>query len=248
MPYVTLHPLGGGEISFRGTEPQLISDTLSPAQSRETAIAMLVAHAVQLGEVIDVEVSDVEEHLTLWVHPDGQVIVVASNNRPQPAPAPTPAVFAPLETTIEDTDTPARGTALTPVPEDDFQDETAISARRAPTTRVTLHFDDGDPVTFTQTTVLGRAPRPQPRYGDCALVSIPDAQGSVSKTHCIITVVHEVVELIDLESTNGTDVEREGKEWPSPPGTPVVLHDGDTVHLGDSAALVRLVRAGPGDA
>lgn len=245
MPYVSLHPQGGGDVTFRDAPTHHIPDSYTPARSREAAIALLIAHAVDVGEVIDVEVADIDQHLTLWVHPDGQVVVVASNTRPHPST--TPHTALPALADGEDTDTPPRGIPPVHGPAGDADDDTVLSARRTPSLTVSVQFASGDVVSFSETAVLGRAPRPQPRYGDCVLIRVPDAQGSVSKTHCVITVVDGIVELIDLESTNGTDVGRNGKEWTAPPGTPIQLQDGDTVHLGDSAALVRIVRAGPGD-
>ena len=239
MPYVTLYATGGGDVSLGTRGTHTLAAELPPAHARQAAIDILVSHARGLEHPLDVEVSDIDAHLTLRIHKDGTVEVVASNHRQRDGQMPAalwtpPAMLMP--TVIPDSPQP-------------ITDETVIvAARRSAPLRVSLVFSGGTTIGLDRTAILGRKPRAQDRYGDATLVEVERTDASISKTHCVVELANGQVEITDLGSTNGTSITREGIALELSPGTPAKLEDGDTVHLGDSSALARIVHDGLEDA
>ena len=87
------------------------------------------------------------------------------------------------------------------------------AAKRKPSPRAVLLFDDGskNALAVPSTLVLGRKPAPQ-RLQDMVL-TVPDHTGTVSRSHARIEITEDGLWITDLGSTNGTRViDAGGKE------------------------------------
>jgi pSer/pThr/pTyr-binding forkhead associated (FHA) protein len=130
--------------------------------------------------------------------PDGAGVNPTALPAPTPAalPAPTPAVLpAPAPGPIE-----APPTA--PTASDSILEATVVVPRRARTWK--LETDQGQKVELTGTTVIvGRDPAFPAGVTDAQLVSLTDADRSVSKTHARLDLVDGAWLVTDLHSTNG---------------------------------------------
>lgn len=71
---------------------------------------------------------------------------------------------------------------------------------------VLLVFDTGQQVLLTGTGLLGRNPEPYDKFPGAQLVSVDDPDASVSGTHLVIAEGPDGMWLMDLASTNGTEV------------------------------------------
>lgn len=70
------------------------------------------------------------------------------------------------------------------------------------------------------------------------MVAIPDETRSISKTHLSFRVSERGVEVSDLGSTNGTEIERDGAVRELVVGTPVLAAVGDTVRFGERSLVI----------
>jgi len=97
----------------------------------------------------------------------------------------------------------------------------------------------GKDVEIHDTVVIGRAPIPRPGE-ECTLLRVESPDRSISRSHMLLRVVGDQVVAIDLGSNNGTKLLRPGQPDQMVTNTPVPVHDGDTLDLGESVQ-VRLV-------
>jgi pSer/pThr/pTyr-binding forkhead associated (FHA) protein len=103
---------------------------------------------------------------------------------------------------------------------------------------VVLHVDSGDVVAVAATLVIGRNPDAGRGGPDARAVRIPDDTRSLSKTHATVRPAGDGIEVVDLHSTNGTVLVRDGVESPLAAGVPVVAVPGDTIRIGDRTLAV----------
>ena len=103
-----------------------------------------------------------------------------------------------------------------------------------------LVLDTGQRIRVAGRVLLGRDPQARADVGDARLIAIPDETRSISKTHLSLRVTELGVELSDLGSTNGTEIERDGRIAVVAAGTPVLAARGDTVRFGDRTFVIHL--------
>lgn len=116
--------------------------------------------------------------------------------------------------------------------------DTAV-VRVAPSTpAATVVWDDGTMTSVLTRTIFGRNPRPVPTL---TVVSVADTTMSLSKTHFEITPTDSGgVVIVDLHSTNGVSLRRDGVTSVLIPGEPLVLRSGDIVEIGPRRARVEV--------
>lgn len=104
-----------------------------------------------------------------------------------------------------------------------------------------LVLSTGLVVALDRPVVLGRAPQAA-RVSSAELprlVSLPSPQHDISRTHAEVRLDDGDVLVTDLDSTNGVLVQRPGRgSRRLRAGEPVVLHEGETVDLGDGVTFV----------
>ncbi len=104
----------------------------------------------------------------------------------------------------------------------------------------------GEVVEFERAVLLGRNPSPDARFPDARLVSVPDPDKSVSKTHAALELIDGRVWVHDLDSTNGVWVaEPDNEATEVRPGLRTEVKPGWSVELG---SVVVGVTAGGGSA
>lgn len=103
-----------------------------------------------------------------------------------------------------------------------------------------LVLDTGQRIRVAGRVLLGRDPQARADIGDARLVAIPDDTRSISKTHLSLRVTERGIELSDLGSTNGTEIERDGQIAVVAPGAAVLAARGDTVRFGDRTFVIHL--------
>ncbi len=104
-----------------------------------------------------------------------------------------------------------------------------------------LVFSNGDVVTLDRGLVLGRAPRiPDGHTGDQPnLVKLNDPTNEVSSQHLEVRLDHWYVLVVDLGSTNGTEVRLPGQDpMRLRPGTPLPIEPGTVVNLAEVLRFV----------
>ncbi|MGO2528190.1 MAG: RDD family protein [Microbacterium gubbeenense] len=101
-----------------------------------------------------------------------------------------------------------------------------------------LEIDSGQRVRVGGLIVLGRAPRAEDVPQGVSRVAIPDDTRSISKTHLSARPLADGVEIIDLDSTNGCEIERAGQTRAIPPRTPIRAIPGDVVRFGDRSLVI----------
>lgn len=141
--------------------------------------------------------------------PPAGAVPPAPGAAPAPPPAPTP-VPAPM---------PASVPAAAPEPLAGF----------------VLQLDTGQRVEVSEPVVLGRDPAD---VGGARRVPVADDTFSVSKTHLLLRPAGHGVELVDQNSTNGTEVVHDGVERVLEPGQASVAVPGDTIRIGDRSAVL----------
>jgi hypothetical protein len=94
-------------------------------------------------------------------------------------------------------------------------------------------FDDGATFGLDRSYVIGREPVPTDR-STAELLVLHDNNETLSRTHAELTLSDWSVQLVDLNSTNGTYIwDATFERWNQlAPGHPVELNSGDTVALG----------------
>lgn len=142
-----------------------------------------------------------------------------------PAPAPARRVPAPASA-------PAPATP---------QASTSQAASGPSTPGIVLTLDNSEEVRVEGAGILiGRDPALIPGGPALALAAIIDPTKSVSKTHLAIMRSGTAVVAIDLGSTNGSSLLRDGSERTLGPHEQVALRTGDTIRLGDRHARIRI--------
>lgn len=94
-------------------------------------------------------------------------------------------------------------------------------------------FDDGSSFGLDRSYVIGREPRGSDD-SSAELLTVHDNNDTLSRTHAELRLTGWTVQLIDLESTNGTYIwDASNEQWNQlTPGHPVELRSGETVALG----------------
>lgn len=161
---------------------------------------------------------------------------------PEPASAPQPT---PRPEPIEESATPSSSVApaetLLPGATSSTWSAPDLmpSADAAPTASLVL--DSGEQLDVPATgAVLGRAPSVAGADAGAAPLPVADSTKSVSKTHVALRWVDGALVAVDLGSTNGSGVIRDGAETELDAGVPATLRSGDTLRFGDRHASVRL--------
>lgn len=104
-----------------------------------------------------------------------------------------------------------------------------------------LRMSTGQEITLDRTVIIGRRPRATRASGDTLprLVAVESPQQDISRNHLEVRPEADTVVIIDLHTTNGTTLLRQGAEpLRLHPGEPTLVVDGDTVDLGDGVTLV----------
>lgn len=95
-------------------------------------------------------------------------------------------------------------------------------------------FDTGQRLTVAGTLLVGRDPEPGTEFVSAELLAIDDTALSVSKTHLVVRFHDGKTEVMDLGSTNGTQiVDPSGKLTLLEPRQAVAVDSGATVKFGD---------------
>jgi uncharacterized RDD family membrane protein YckC len=104
-----------------------------------------------------------------------------------------------------------------------------------------LVLDSGDELSVPAAgAVLGRAPSVAGPDAGAIPLAVSDSTMSVSKTHVALRWHDGSLVAVDLGSTNGSGVIRDGVETELVPGHPAALCAGDTLRFGDRHASLRL--------
>lgn len=156
-------------------------------------------------------------------------VVPAAAAPATPTPAPAPAAPTPAGPVAS-----AAPAAATPAPA-----APAASAPAAPPapTGFGLRLDTGESIRIDGPILLGRNPDAAPHPG-ARPVPLPDDTRSLSKTHLLVRPVPGGLEVVDLHSTNGSALSRNGIDMAMPAGTVVAITAGDTIRLGDRVFAV----------
>ncbi len=95
-------------------------------------------------------------------------------------------------------------------------------------------FDDGSTFGLDRSYVIGREPTIDADSAAAELLVLHDNNETLSRTHAELQLVDWTVQLLDLESTNGTYIwDQAFERWNQlAPGHPVELNSGDTIALG----------------
>ncbi|MDN3497338.1 FHA domain-containing protein, partial [Planococcus sp. APC 4015] len=106
-----------------------------------------------------------------------------------------------------------------------------------PVARFGLRFDSGESIPVLAPVLLGRNPDAAEHSGAGA-IALADDSRSLSKTHMLVRPTDGGLEIVDLRSTNGSALIRDGVEHGLVAGEPVMVTDGDAIRLGDRIAVV----------
>jgi hypothetical protein len=119
-----------------------------------------------------------------------------------------------------------------------------LRSKRQPPVHVRLEFDDGSAVVVQGVGLIGRDP--VPRIGGAIehLISLADDTCSLSRTHLQFGVSASGLWVRDYWSTNGSEIECEGRLRRIEPGVPVAAPNGCSLHLGARRVTVRTVATG----
>lgn len=155
---------------------------------------------------------------------------------PQPTPRPEP---------IEEPATPSSSVApaetLLPGATSSTWSAPDLMPSPAAAPTASLLLDSGEQLEVPATgAVLGRAPSVAGADAGAAPLAVADSTKSVSKTHVALRWVDGALVAVDLGSTNGSGVIRDGAETELDAGVPATLRSGDTLRFGDRHASVRL--------
>ncbi|RFA17399.1 hypothetical protein B7R22_00570 [Subtercola boreus] len=118
--------------------------------------------------------------------------------------------------------------------------DTAASASADHPSHGSIHLSTGDTVTLDRTIIIGRRPRANRVDADRmpTLVTVPSPQQDISRNHLEVRIEGRHVLAVDLETTNGSVLHREG----TPPARltprePMLLLEGDVIDIGDGVTL-----------
>lgn len=158
---------------------------------------------------------------------------------PPVRPAP-PAASAPVTSVLPDA-APAAPTPVAadeqppvPVPEpavsEQIDDSTIAVPRRRRRVSWSLQLPDGSTALVREQALLGRAPQATVEHPRADLIVIDDP--SVSKTHAGLRLVDGALQVLDLDSSNGTVLIVDDVEQACPPGVWMLVPDGAALELG----------------
>jgi protein phosphatase len=100
-----------------------------------------------------------------------------------------------------------------------------------------LDFDNGSSVAVRGTGLIGRAPVAARGDNVEQLVAVADDTCSVSRTHLQFGIDRDGLWVRDMSSTNGSDIEVDGRRTPLVPGSRMTMPSGSRIHMGDHRAL-----------
>lgn len=104
---------------------------------------------------------------------------------------------------------------------------------------LTLQSEDGANHVVTAQAVIGRNPSATGEWAGSIIVVVDDPEKSVSKTHAALRVTPGGSTIVDLHSTNGTELVRlDGSEVTLTPGMPVAVHPGEVILVGSRTLRV----------
>lgn len=109
-------------------------------------------------------------------------------------------------------------------------------------------FDTGEKITLGPALLVGRAPDAGDEFGSAELLAIDDEAMSVSKTHLLVRFQDGKPEVMDLGSTNGTQiVASDGKLTRLVARRAVAVAPGYTVKFGDRSFVLATADGGHAD-
>jgi len=148
---------------------------------------------------------------------------------PVPAAAPV-APVAPVQA-AEPALEPGPGPALAPVASSTVIDDATVAVpRRRRTPHWTVELPNGTTTLVREQVLLGRAPQPSAEHPRAELVVVDDA--SVSKSHALLGIFDGALQVLDLESANGTFVVVDDVENRCVAGEWMTVPDGATLEIG----------------
>jgi hypothetical protein len=111
----------------------------------------------------------------------------------------------------------------------------SFSQRRRGRARIS----SGQVIEIDRTIIIGRLPRASRVTGQPPeLVAVPSPQQDISRNHVEIRLEGSAVVVVDLNTTNGTVLQRVGADAVRlHPGEPTVVTDGDVIDLGDNVTV-----------
>lgn len=118
-------------------------------------------------------------------------------------------------------------------------DQPVPTPRAAPVARPRVVVSNGVVVELDRPVIIGRRPR-STRTGGADmphLVAVESPQHDISRNHVEIRAEDDSVIVVDLHSTNGTTLWRDGDDQRLHPGEQTVLIPGDTLDLGDGITV-----------
>lgn len=116
---------------------------------------------------------------------------------------------------------------------DDLSDATIVVARAGTATAWQLIDTDGTAFALHATNVLGRRPSAEHAAQNAQLVALSDPGKVLSRTHASVDVTDGTLWVVDLDSTNGTDIiENDGTVSACVPGTPYTVPADASLSLG----------------
>lgn len=116
-----------------------------------------------------------------------------------------------------------------------IQDATVAVPRRRGDALWTLQLPDGATTLVREQVLLGRAPQPSTEHPRAELVVIDDP--SLSKSHAVLRLVDGTLQVLDLDSANGTVLVVDDVDHPCAPGLWMTIPDGATLELGTAELL-----------
>jgi hypothetical protein len=104
---------------------------------------------------------------------------------------------------------------------------------------LTVELADGTRHGITTAAVLGRNPSASGEWAGAVQISVNDPEKSVSKTHAGIRVTPTGITVVDLNSTNGTEIVRlDGTEHSLTPEVPAPVLPGEVILMGVSSLRI----------
>jgi uncharacterized RDD family membrane protein YckC len=161
----------------------------------------------------------------------------------KPETSSEPAAAAPAEPAVPARPAAAADPIVDAVPAQRREPRTVAVERPQPApasaseVRYGLRFDSGEGIGVTAPVLLGRNPDASGHPGATPM-RLADGTRSLSKTHLLARPAAGGIEVLDLGSTNGSGLIRDGAEYALTAGAPTLVVEGDTIRLGDRIATV----------
>lgn len=143
---------------------------------------------------------------------------------------PTGSVSSPAAETVAVSVDPAIADETEPATTEQINDATVAVPRRRQRKRWSIELPDGTTALVRETMLLGRSPTltAEMSGSDIAVINDP----SVSKSHALLELVDGGLQVLDLESANGTVMIVGEVETTCPAGVWMHVPDGATLELG----------------